>query len=302
MDSDGKPTVLVVGDLMLDRYVHGVVARVSPEAPVPILRVEHVSYRAGGAGSATANLLALGAHVICYGGIGDDRYGDTLCNLLIKAGADLTPVQSMPDGRTIVKTRYVARQQQLLRVDTEPAAPNPLGLTAEAVVDYLDEADSLLISDYAKGAIDSAWLPVCMMEAQRRAVPVVVDPSRHAKSLYAGPDIMTPNRAEACALVQVADEHEAGCILARHCRLGCILTLDGDGMEVYSTDHEPLVLPAERVEVYDVTGAGDMVSAVLAFELACGTSIEDAARKANHAAAIEVTKLGATPLTPKEIA
>ncbi len=296
--------VLVVGDAMLDRYWYGQTARISPEAPVPIVHVGEVEERAGGAGNVAVNLAALGAHVQLVAAIADDPAGSVLEDALLASG--VAPKLVCAAGwRTVTKLRVISRNQQLIRLDFE--TPLPAGAAAEVertAIAALDDISVLVISDYGKGAIgDCAAL---IQAAHAHNIPVLVDPKGRDWERYIGASALTPNRGEfeivvgACAndeqLSARADE------LRRALSLEALLvTRSEEGMSLYSSE-APLNLAAEAREVFDVTGAGDTVIATLAAGIGAGLSMADAARVANIAAGIVVGKLGAASVTPSELA
>lgn len=296
--------VLVVGDAMLDRYWYGQTARISPEAPVPVVRVGEVEERAGGAGNVAVNLAALGVHVALVAGAADDEAGRALEQALMSAG--VTPNLVHADGwRTVTKLRVISRNQQLIRLDFEMPLPASAAAGVErAALAALDEISVLVISDYGKGAVGDCT--ALIKAAHARKIPVLVDPKGTEWGRYRGATALTPNRAEfelvagPCAddaqLSARADE------LRRSLTLGALLvTRSEEGMSLF-TGAPPLNLAAQAREVFDVTGAGDTVIATLAAGMGAGLSMADAARLANAAAGIVVGKLGAATVTPAELA
>ena len=309
-----RPVVAVVGDLLLDRYLFGSVGRVSPEAPVHVLREEREEERPGGAGSVAAMAAGLGARCRVVGLLGEDGAGRRLRDLLRAAGADARGVLRVAGRPTTVKTRLVASNaaghQQVLRVDREESAPPPardLRSLAAAARAAIRGADAVVLSDYAKGALPDGVLRAVLAEARRRRVPVLVDPKRADFRAYRGARLVTPNRAETerasgARVRTVADAVAAGRGLARTHRFGAVLvTLDRDGMVLVPREGPAVHVPTAPREVFDVTGAGDMVIAATAAALASGASLEEAARLANVAAGVEVARFGAVPVSRDEV-
>jgi D-beta-D-heptose 7-phosphate kinase/D-beta-D-heptose 1-phosphate adenosyltransferase len=306
--------VAVVGDLILDRYIFGTVGRVSPEAPVHVVRAEREEERPGGAGSVAALVTGLGARCRVAAVRGADGSGDRLAALLRASGAELRGVLRLRGRPTTVKTRIVARNasglQQVLRVDREvdePLRPAEARSLAAAARRALRGADAVILSDYAKGALPDAVLGAVLREARRRRIPALVDPKRTDFRAYRGATVITPNRAETeratgTDLRTLADAERAGRRLAGALRLRAVLvTLDRDGMMLVPWKGPAVHVPTEPREVFDVTGAGDMVIAALAVALGSGASLEEAARLANTAAGIEVSRFGVVPVSRDDV-
>lgn len=296
--------VLVVGDAMLDRYWYGQTARISPEAPVPVVHVGDAEERAGGAGNVAVNIAALGARAALVALTGDDAEGSALARAVEQASVDADLV-TVAGWRTITKLRVISRNQQLIRLDfEEPVAARSSGDLVERVRARLDTADLVVLSDYGKGAL--ADVPALIAAARNAGKPVLVDPKGTDWSRYRGASLLTPNRSEFEAVVgRCADENE---LAARAERIRTDLALDAllvtrsdEGMTLYSVDGA-LHLAAQAREVYDVTGAGDTVIAVLAAGIAAGLDRDDAARLANVAAGLVVGKLGAATVSAAELA
>lgn len=309
-----RPVVAVVGDLILDRYIFGTVGRVSPEAPVHVLRAGSEEERPGGAGSVAGLVAGLGARCRVVGLRGEDGSGDRLRDLLRAAGADASGVLKVRGRTTTVKTRIVARNasgfQQVLRVDREEDAPLRAGdarAMAAAARRALRGADAVILSDYAKGALPDAVLRAVIGEAKRRGIPALVDPKRADFRAYRGAALVTPNRAETeraagSPIRSLADAERAGRRLAKeHGFRAVLVTLDRDGMMVVPRTGPAVHVPTEPREVFDVTGAGDMVIAALAVGLGSGASLEESARMANVAAGIEVARFGVVPVSRDEV-
>lgn len=305
-----RANVLVVGDVMLDRFVRGRVRRISPEAPIPILAIEGELSMPGGAGNVVRNLAALGARASFAAAVGDDAAGRDLAGLLAEKCAGGARLVEEPGRRTSVKTRYVAGAQHLLRTDFETVAPvstaTVAGLLA-AVRELLDDVAVVLVSDYAKGGVTPALLAELFAEAARRGVPVVVDPKGADFSRYHGAALLTPNRAElAAAAGRELDgerDYEAAArgLLAGH-GLGAIcLTRSEEGLSLYPADGPAVHVRAAGREVFDVSGAGDTVAAVMAAGLAVGADLPLCAWLANVAAGIVVGKIGTAAAHPDEL-
>lgn len=308
----GSPRVVVVGDVMLDRYIFGAVSRISPEAPIPVLTVQREEERPGAAGCVAADLRVLGAQVSLLGYVGLDAAADRLRGLLDEAGIahELIGV----DGRTTtLKQRMVAcgasHNQQVLRVDREDAVSPPAEdeeRLVAAVRDRLGDADCVVISDYAKGVVSPSLAQAVIQAAVERGLPVVVDPKGDGYQRYAGATVVTPNRPETrlASGINPVDPPSiaaAGRRLRELARTDYVLVkVDKDGMALVG-DGEPEFIHSKPREVWDVTGAGDMVAAGLALALGDGRSMSDAAHLANAAAGVAVGKVGATPVTREEI-
>lgn len=306
--------VLVVGDFMLDRYVFGDAERISPEAPVPVLRVLERQDRVGGAGSVCMNTLALGARVACFGLVGKDSFGDRVRASLQEAGADVAGLLSVDDRPTITKTRLVGlaehrHRQQVLRVDDEvvrPAAPADEQRLAAALERAIPAADVVCIEDYAKGLLCDAFCRRVISEARRHGKPVLVDPARCAWEKYHGATLLTPNRAEFDAGVgrAVQDGELAGEALAlieRHALDALVVTLGRDGALLVKKGGSATRVPTRPRAVYDNTGAGDAVLAMLALAVAAGATLEQAVPLANIAGGLEVQKFGCVPIARDEV-
>lgn len=305
----GHLHILVLGDVMLDRYWQGTADRVSPEAPVPVINVKHTEHRPGGAANVALNLVSLGAKCTLVGLIGDDEAGAELTSTLTAAGVECDFVK-VPNWPTIVKLRLLAQKQQLIRADFEEAVPDygaseRIGVVQNKVEKHLKSADVFILEDYDKGAIEDP--PALVHAAVNAAVPVLVDPKMKPLSVYAKATLIKPNEKEfahavgAGASRGVDDVAAAGQRLCIELQLGgLVVTRGGEGMEVCTPD-ETRHVPARPVEVYDVTGAGDTTAAGLAMGLALGWPLIDCARVANIAASIAVSKSGTAPVSGPEL-
>ncbi|MEQ8234481.1 MAG: bifunctional D-glycero-beta-D-manno-heptose-7-phosphate kinase/D-glycero-beta-D-manno-heptose 1-phosphate adenylyltransferase HldE [Gammaproteobacteria bacterium] len=296
--------VLVVGDLILDRYWHGATRRISPEAPVPVVLVDDVVERVGGAANVAANAAALGARVALVGVVGTDAAGAALQQLCTEQGIE-TDFAHADDFATIVKLRVVSQHQQLVRIDFErPMVDSQSAAVLAAVERQLTGADVVVVSDYAKGA--AARVGEVIALAARHGKPVVVDPKGTDFSRYAGATVLTPNLHEfeavvgACASLEVLVER--GLRLLDEVRLGALLVTRGDaGMTLLEAGAAPVHVDAQAHDVFDVTGAGDTVCGVLAVALAAGCALPAAVALANTAAGLVVGKFGAATVGVDEI-
>ena len=309
-----KP-VLVIGDLMLDEYHYGDVERVSPEAPVPVVRSQQHERRVGGAGSVVANLSALGVSTRVIGLIGNDEAGEHIREALASLGADVSDIVVSKDRPTSCKTRILAGvqhagrgQQQILRLDREqvqPLSESEFSACRQALKRILDQPLSIiLVSDYEKGLLGEELLQELLNEARARGIPVLVDPGRSGEwQKYRGATLICPNRYEASA----ASGMEVGDEVADHARVGealveklhlehCILTLDRDGITRVSKGGGLRRHPTRIQAVTDVAGAGDMVLSLLGLSLASGWSMDDACQLANLGAGLEIQKVGVQPV------
>ncbi|MSQ55583.1 MAG: D-glycero-beta-D-manno-heptose-7-phosphate kinase [Betaproteobacteria bacterium] len=295
--------VLVMGDVMLDRYWFGEVSRISPEAPVPIVRVERTDDRPGGAANVARNCAALGAKTRLLSVIGADGTGKLLAKLVRRAGisASLHRDRSM---KTTVKLRVIGRQQQLIRIDLETApSKEVLASKLKEFNSALKQCDVVILSDYGKGGL--AHIASMIGMARKAGKPVLVDPKGENYSRYRGATLITPNRAELRQVVGAwkdqKDLTRRAQELRRRLRLqALLLTRSEQGMTLYSRKGA-MHVPAQAREVYDVSGAGDTVIAALAVMLAAGVGLEEAVRIANRASGIVVGKLGTAVATRKEL-
>ncbi|MBU1235880.1 MAG: D-glycero-beta-D-manno-heptose-7-phosphate kinase [Gammaproteobacteria bacterium] len=298
-----KSRILVVGDVMLDRYWFGDVSRISPEAPVPVVKVERVEERPGGAANVARNCAALGAQVALLSVVGTDEAGQTLARLLAASEIDASLHE---DGQlnTTVKLRVVGRQQQLLRIDFENAPTHEvLDAKLAEFEQRLADCDVVILSDYGKGGLTHIGE---MIKAARRAgKPVLADPKGDDYTRYAGVSVITPNRAELREVVgrwaNDADLLRRAQALRAELDIGALLlTRSEEGMSLFTIDG--VVNEAARAqEVYDVSGAGDTVIATQAVMMASGVGLADSMRLANRAAGVVVAKLGTAVCTLDEL-
>jgi D-beta-D-heptose 7-phosphate kinase/D-beta-D-heptose 1-phosphate adenosyltransferase len=312
----GQPHVLVLGDLMLDRYVWGDAERISQEAPVILLHADKREERLGGASSVATMLRALGAKVSLVGVVGNDFDGSRIRQALTDLGIDHDGVINDADRPSTVKERYIGRAahrhaQQLLRVDFETRQPVHSAIEAklmEAVKLQLRRADMVLVSDYDKGVCTPALLQATITAARERGLRTIADPIRRADyAKYRGCSSMTPNRYEAGlaterTLTSTTEALAAAAQLMTTLDLEAgIVTLDKDGMALAHRDGRRQVFPTRPRQVYDITGAGDMVMSVLAMALAAGADYDAAIRLANVAGGLEVEKIGVATISRDEI-
>jgi len=303
--------VLVVGDVMLDRFVVGRVTRISPEAPVPIVRFESEHTRLGGAANVAHNIAALGGRASLVGIVGQDAAAGTLRAQLAAAGIDAAGLVSDAARPTTEKVRVVTeRNQQVARIDYEcdrPASGELESALARKLKEAAAHADVVLISDYQKGAVTRETAQAAIAAARARGVPSLVDPKVPHIDHYAGASLITPNHheAEAVTLQRIRSAEEARSAAQRfreRARCESVLITRGEhGIWLLAPDGE-FDLPAEAREVSDVTGAGDTVIAAMALGLAGGGSLRDAARLANRAAGLAVARFGPVAITAEELA
>jgi D-beta-D-heptose 7-phosphate kinase/D-beta-D-heptose 1-phosphate adenosyltransferase len=307
----GTPRLLVLGDFMLDRYVWGDVTRISPEAPVQVLRVTREESRLGGAANVVRNLVALGARVLAAGTVGQDAAGAQIRSLLSAEGVPTRGLVTRRQMATTEKTRMIAHAQQVLRIDREQAD----GLDDEAerklrafVVRSLPSVDGVILSDYGKGVLTPRLTAAVIRAARDAGKFVLVDPKGRDFSKYRGATALTPNRSEAqegsgLALGSSRDVATAARRLKRLLDLDTMfITLGADGIALVDEQGRFFTIPAESRDVYDVTGAGDTVLATLALAMALGFNVRTGAALANAAAGVVVRRLGSATTTREEIA
>ncbi|WP_261665567.1 bifunctional D-glycero-beta-D-manno-heptose-7-phosphate kinase/D-glycero-beta-D-manno-heptose 1-phosphate adenylyltransferase HldE [Erwinia mallotivora] len=296
--------VLVVGDVMLDRYWYGPTSRISPEAPVPVVKVDNVEERPGGAANVAMNIASLGAQSRLVGLTGVDDAARALNHTLsgVNVQCDFVAVTTHP---TITKLRVLSRNQQLIRLDFEEGFEGvDVGPLYQRIRQALPQAGALVLSDYAKGALAS--VETIIRIAREANVPVLVDPKGTDFERYRGATILTPNLSEFEAVVgkckDDADLVARGMALMQQFELSALLvTRSENGMTLLQPGQEPFHLPTQAQEVYDVTGAGDTVIGVLAAALAAGNSLEESCFLANAAAGVVVGKLGTSTVSPVEL-
>jgi len=306
----GRIRVLVLGDLMLDRFIWGSVRRISPEAPVPVVHVQKEDVRPGGAGNVVTNVAALGGKVDVLGVVGHDAAGTRVVTALRTVGARTDGLRRSRGVSTIEKTRIIAHHQQVVRLDHErpgPLDPRTAAWLRRIVVEQVRRHDVLVVSDYGKGTVDQALLDVLAAEHERRPFLWVVDPKHANFGHYRRATLVKPNLEEAAAatgldLGTTMGLRAAGRGLLARWDCDAVLISRGDaGMTLVQHGERPRSFPTVAREVYDVTGAGDTVVATCALALGAGGSLADAALLANHAAGIAVGKVGTAPVSAAEL-
>ena len=312
MEKFAEARVLIVGDVMLDEYLIGDADRISPEAPVPVVRIEGEKRLGGGAGNVASNVTALGGVAILVGVRGDDATGQIMQECLTREQIAHS-LLSLKNRPTTTKTRILARQQQVLRFDKEDASPftaedtaSLLKLTAE----HLAECDALVLSDYGKGLVSQSMVEGlhALLRKSGRKIPVLVDPKPQNIQLYKGVSLLTPNAKETSEATLLPVKTPQDIILAGQNlikRLGCahlVTTLGSRGMAVFEDIDTVWHIPTAARQVFDVTGAGDTVIATIAMGLGIGLNIVSACLLANYAAGIVVGQVGAATTTPKQLA
>jgi D-beta-D-heptose 7-phosphate kinase/D-beta-D-heptose 1-phosphate adenosyltransferase len=310
MDSFAGTRVLVVGDLMLDRFIWGKVSRISPEAPVPVVLVERESIMLGGAANVANNLAAMGADCLLAGTLGDDDAGAEFRKEMESRGIDGAGVVADASRPTIQKTRVVAHSQQVVRVDKELADGLDPGVERWLIA-FIDEHSAslgaMIISDYAKGVITPALVDTISGRSIELGIPLIVDPKRKDMTFYSGCTYITPNAKEASESsgVDIVDPDSlelAGrkIMEAASCK-GVLITQGEEGMTLVREAGEPFHVDTIAREVYDVTGAGDTVISTYSLALAAGLTEEEAVMLANMAAGKVVEKVGTAVVTPDEL-
>ncbi|MEW6040276.1 MAG: D-glycero-beta-D-manno-heptose-7-phosphate kinase [Elusimicrobiota bacterium] len=305
-------TILVLGDLMVDRFVYGSVSRISPEAPVPVVEVNKDVYLPGGAGNVSNNIVSLGGRVKLVSVIGKDRPGEIIIDKLQALNVDTSGVFVDKTRPTTIKTRIIAGHQQVVRYDNESRAELSTELYNKIknfIIENSKDAGALLISDYGKGVIRQAVFETAIKAAGRQKMPVTVDPKVEHFLKYKNITSMTPNLQEAIQGMRlqgdVSTESEIFnlglCILRRLNAYSIIITLGERGMAIFEKGKKPFIIPTAAREVFDVTGAGDTVIAVLTLCLASGVTLTNSAKIANYAAGIVVGKLGTATVSISEL-
>ncbi len=309
--------ILVVGDLMLDRYIYGEVNRISPEAPVPVVQVLREEDMPGGASNVAWNIQALGGQSIVSGFIGEDWAAEALQELLMRGGVSVDGVMSVSSARTTVKTRIIAEHQQVVRVDWDDQPElkeTVMGAFCERVKDQVRRSNGVIIEDYGKGVIQQVVVDAILEAAKEAGVPTAFDPKDNHELQVCGVTVATPNRKEAHLSLGVKelspkdeplkDEKllDVSRRLAEKWRPELLLiTLGAKGMLLVSQGGDVKNIPTRAQEVFDVSGAGDTVIATCLLALASGATHEEASELANYAAGIVVGKLGTAPCHKDEL-
>ena len=301
--------VMVIGDIMLDKYIWGDVSRISPEAPVQVVNVQRESYSPGGAANVAANIAALSGQAYMVGIVGDDRASETLIEELETRGINVEGVITDASRPTTQKVRIIGKNQQLLRVDyekrgdTEADTENDL---IEFISKTISDIDVIVISDYAKGVITEKTMQKVMELAAHPQKRVVIDPKPSHKSLYRNATVISPNHLEAFQMAGEDPEEtgrvdEVGMKLLRELDSNILITRGEKGMSLYEKSGKITSVPTYAQEVYDIIGAGDAVVATLALGLGSGLTLKEAAILANHAAGIVVRKVGTSTASVEEL-
>ena len=303
--------LLVIGDLMLDEYLWGEVDRISPEAPVQVVAIQKEDFTLGGAGNVVNNAVALGAKVSITGVIGTGRNGQLLLERFNELGVDTSLIIQEPDRATTQKTRIIAANQHVLRIDRE-TKQDISGPTLEKMIrlieDKMPDIDVVLISDYGKGLITKNLLSKVIASAKKHGKMIIVDPKGLDFSKYSGVSLLTPNKKEAALAsgVEINDEsslEKAANKILENIRLdNLLITCGKDGMVLFEKNKKPFRVRAKSRQVFDVSGAGDTVLAVFGLALASGASIHNSVALANTAAGIVVGKVGTATVSKQELA
>lgn len=302
--------ILVIGDLMVDRFIRGNVSRISPEAPVPVVRVREEEDLPGGAGNVVMNLAALGARVSVCGVLGEDLVGDRLLRKFRESGIDTRWIKRDPTLSSILKTRVIAEHQQVVRFDHENdvlVSRSVQSSIQNSVPRMVGDANGVILSDYGKGLITKPLLTKSISFSKRSGKPVCVDPKLEHFLLYRNVTCITPNMTEALGgmhrvkLESKDGIRSLGFDILRRLKCDSVLITQGEkGMSLFERSRVTHI-PAKAREVFDVTGAGDTVIGILTLSLACGASFAQAAALANLAAGIVVGKLGTATATRAEL-
>ncbi|MCI0566803.1 MAG: D-glycero-beta-D-manno-heptose-7-phosphate kinase [Acidobacteria bacterium] len=302
--------LLVVGDLMVDRFLWGSVHRISPEAPVPVVHLNSETSALGGAGNVGRNLQALGATVALVGVVGQDRGSEELRRLLKEAELDDRGVIELPGRITTVKSRVIAHQQQVVRIDRESQealSNESTQKVCDRALEFLAGAQAVVISDYDKGVVTPGLLGLLLPASRKARLIVAIDPKPPNYKYYTPATVITPNLQEARTMLG-SKSHTNQEILEIGLKLretlqceAVLLTRGEEGMILFQKSGDPLRIPSYAREVYDVTGAGDTVISVLTLALTAGASLLEASSLANLAAGLVVGKLGTAVVTPEEL-
>lgn len=310
LDNISNVKILIVGDVMLDRYWWGDVTRISPEAPVPVVRLGRTTLAAGGAANVAVNVAGLGAKPYLFGIVGDDDESGLLRKVLEPTGISPQHLVTVPGRPTTVKTRVIAHSQQVARIDQETDAALDKAsesMLSEKLTQLLSQADAIILSDYAKGLLTDELIARVITMAANAGKKLLVDPKGKDYTKYRGAAIITPNRreaAEACNFHENSDNmvDSAGAKLINDLDIEAVLITQGDaGMTLFRRNDEPMHFPAAAHNVYDVTGAGDTVIATLATALGAGADMETAVNLANIAAGLVVQQVGTSSISLPEL-
>ncbi len=296
---------MIVGDVMLDRYCWGSVNRISPEAPVPVVNLDRTEVTLGGAANVAANVVGLGAKAWLVGVIGKDAEAELFPKILQEKGISHDNLVELENRPTTVKTRIVAHNQHIVRIDqetTEQLSNEAENKVWSKIIAIFDQANIVIISDYAKGLLTDSLILRLITLGVERGKPVLVDPKGKDYAKYRGATLLTPNKREAYQATGIEDIEQAGQVLMKTTDLKALLITQGEnGMTLFEKNDKSFKLNALARKVYDVTGAGDTVIATLAVALARGFNLREAAGLANIAAGFVVEKVGTTTIDIKEL-
>jgi rfaE bifunctional protein kinase chain/domain len=305
-----KVKILVVGDIMMDRFIWGKVSRISPEAPVPVVAVEKETFLLGGAANVVNNINSLGGKVSLCGVVGDDEMGEKIIKELTEMGIGLHGTFVEEGRQTTTKTRIIAHHQQLVRIDRE-TADHPRISTSRILSEFLkkniENFDGIILSDYGKGLLTKELIRTTIRRVREMKKFIMVDPKLKNFFYYKGATVVTPNVAEASAasgilINDLSSLKRAGRRLLK--KLGCdvlVITRGEEGIAIFEPHQEPFLVPTVAKEVYDVTGAGDTVIGTMALALGAGARVIEAAKLANYAAGIVVGKIGTATVNRTEL-
>jgi D-beta-D-heptose 7-phosphate kinase/D-beta-D-heptose 1-phosphate adenosyltransferase len=293
--------VAVFGDIMLDEYLYGTVSRISPEAPVPILRVEKKEYFLGGAANVAHNISSLGGKAHLFGLLGDDHKSKTIIRMLDEKGISHTLYDRLKE--TIQKTRIIASNQQIVRVDSEEAVALSMDIEKNIRSEIAHISPSIIVvSDYAKGFITVGLLSLLKDYTAQNGIKLIIDPKPGHKHFYPGAFLITPNTSEAFEMSGVYSIEEAGKKLKDELSSHILITKGKDGMSLFEKGNDKVLhFPTRAREVYDITGAGDTVAAALSLALSTGATLKDATILANHVAGLVVEKIGTACVSKSEL-
>ena len=308
--SFAEARILVVGDIMVDRFIWGKVSRISPEAPVPVVLIDRETFLFGGAANVVHNIHTLGGSVSLCGVVGDDDLGQRILKGLKEVGVQTDGIFVEQGRQTTVKTRVIAHQQQVVRIDretTDHLKRSTLRDVLNFIHDHMKDFDSIVLSDYGKGLLTRGLIRSLIKKARQTKTCVLVDPKVKNFFSYRGASVITPNTTEASAasgmaITDLPSLKRTGRVLLRRLRCDILLVTRGEeGMAVFEPHKEPFLVPTVAKEVYDVTGAGDTVIGTMALALASGASTRAAANLANYAAGIVVGKVGTATVDREEL-
>ncbi len=310
-------TILVVGDLMVDKYISGKVRRISPEAPVPVLEVSEEWSLPGGAANVALNIQRLGANAIIAGYVGEDSSGKELIHMLSAADIDVSAIISSAAVCTTVKTRVLTACQQIVRFDRENILEEPNGcecILQQKISELIDNVDAIIIEDYCKGTITAGLIRYIVELAKKKGIPIGLDPKDDTDLDFSGITIAKPNLKEACAAVGISEPTLSGSIdadvileeigeklLKKWQTEALLISLGAMGLYLHPRDGKPLLIPTNAKKVFDVSGAGDTVIATFMSALIGGACYEESAHIANYAAGVVVGKMGTASCCIEEI-